>query len=480
MPAQLKRRVWLDLPRWHALLGVAQRGRTCHPRGALRLAHCVDASVGAGVWPMAIRDDIGKPGPWIFLASGPGWAAPGLPASAFGIRRSGVVAVETLVFDDGDLDGDLQGVRVANRAVAVDFLSRIDRHIAAGHMLCGWIGFEVGLALEGLQLGRRRRPHLPDAHFWVCEPAAIESVDLGPAAHASPLAAPRQWLDQRGDFVAAVDDLQRSIGAGDVYQANLTVELRLDGNLGQPGPALLQSISSAQPVPFASVLDAGDGSTLCCGSMERFLCIDGDEATSRPIKGTAARGFDADSDRALRDGLVASPKERAENLMIVDMVRHDLGRVAAPNRVDVTALLEPVGYRTLWHLESEIAATLRPGVALAQVLAATLPPASVTGAPKIAACRRIAALEHRRRGPYCGAIGVFLPNRHVRLAVGIRLAWQDEASIVIPVGAGIVADSVAEAEWRELLLKADGTLAWLGANAGDAITIRDATTGRQE
>jgi anthranilate/para-aminobenzoate synthase component I len=160
-------------------------------------------------------------------------------------------------------------------------------------------------------------------------------------------------------------------------------------------------------------------------------------------------------------GLLASAKERAENTMIVDMVRNDLSRVCAPGSVAVPHLLDCEPYTTLWHLESEVHGRMVGGARHGDLLSAILPPASVTGCPKVAAMGFIAGAEARRRGPYCGAMGLALAGGRADWSVGIRQLNVVDGRVQLSVGSGIVADSVAEREWAETCLKAAGGLLWL-------------------
>jgi len=179
-------------------------------------------------------------------------------------------------------------------------------------------------------------------------------------------------LDQRDAWIAAVHEALAAIHAGSLYQVNLSVEFAVPapkGLLRVPSLSILNALLQIQPVPYAMVFEA-DNQRLLSGSMERHLRVDGDRVSSRPIKGTAARGVGQEDLRA-REVLLASPKERAENTMIVDMVRNDLSRVCTPGSVEVPEYLRCEPYTTLWHLESEVSGTLQPGRSLGDLLAAT-------------------------------------------------------------------------------------------------------------
>jgi anthranilate/para-aminobenzoate synthase component I len=273
---------------------------------------------------------------------------------------------------------------------------------------------------------------------------------------------PEDLLRQRNGFVASAREVLERIAAGEVYQVNLSAEVAVPISEWPAPLRALAAVQAVQPVPFAAVF-RGQSHLLISGSMERFLAVRGAQVSSRPIKGTAPRRTDPLQDAAEARSLRASAKECAENTMIVDMVRNDLQRAARRGSVRVTDLLATEPYATLWHLESEIAASLTRPRRLDALLEATMPAASVTGCPKIQAMRVIAQLERRRRGPYCGAVGLALPGGPVDLAVAIRTLWLDEHQARFAVGAGLVADSVPEAEWLETCLKARSPLAILAS-----------------
>jgi anthranilate/para-aminobenzoate synthase component I len=395
---------------------------------------------------------------------------PCLVLAGAGARRWGVVrrngAAVALVADrvQQRLSLHVDGLAAdGRRRRTLEFLRAIDGAVADGLGIAGWIGCEAGLHLEGLP-AHPGRYGLPDGEWITFDPQDLRPVDLpdpAPAAQVGP--PPASLADQQEQYEAAVASAREAIAAGAIYQANLTV-VAAGANpidIAELDPlAAAAAILAVQPVPYASVW-LSDGHALLSGAMERFVRCDGSVVRSRPIKGTAPRGANPDCDAAARAALLASEKERAENTMIVDMVRNDLQRACSFGSVRVAELLATEPYATLWHLESEIEGRLRPGAGWADLLAATLPPASVTGCPKIEACKVIARLENRWRGPYCGAFGYALPGDRGEFAVGIRQVLFAGGVAEIAVGAGIVADSQPEAEWRETLLKARSGLALL-------------------
>ena len=250
-------------------------------------------------------------------------------------------------------------------------------------------------------------------------------------------------LDQAA-FEDGVRTIRASIAAGDVYQVNLTRRLstRLPPNADVA--ALGAALAEGNPAPFSAVVRLpAHGIAVASASPERFLSRDGDRVWSSPIKGTAASP----------DLLL--PKDRSENVMIVDLVRNDLGRVCEWGSVSVPALCALEPHPGLVHLVSTVEGRLRPGQGWAEAIDATFPPGSVTGAPKIAALQHIARLETAPRGVYCGAVGwVDAERRRGSLNVAIRTFWFEDEQICFGTGGGITWDSEPTGEWRETELKA--------------------------
>jgi len=210
---------------------------------------------------------------------------------------------------------------------------------------------------------------------------------------------------------------------------------------------------SRQPVPHGAFLDTGDFAVLV-NSPERFLRLSGDAVETRPIKGTRPRGETPAADRALVRGLLCDPKERAEHVMIVDLERNDLGRVCRPGSVAVSSFLEVESFATLHHLVSTVRGRLRPDAGLEELLRATFPGGSITGAPKIRAMEVIAELEARPRGIYTGAFVRCRGPRDLDSAIAIRVAVARDGVFTYHAGGGIVADSDPAREYDECVLKA--------------------------
>ena len=273
---------------------------------------------------------------------------------------------------------------------------------------------------------------------------APERTD-GPLADA-PLAS--VWPDDR--HAAAVARILDYLAAGDAYQVNLTQPfvVRLRG----PALALYTRLARTHPVPYGAYLDCGDFQ-IVANSPELLLRRRGRRLETRPIKGTRARGGDPASDASEAQALSASPKDRAEHVMIVDLERNDLGRVCEVGSVVVERLLALESHPTVHHLVSTVAGRLAEDVDLATVLRAIFPGGSITGAPKVRAMEIIAELEDTARGVYTGALGVFDPRGDLELALPIRTAVVRDGLVTYQAGGGIVADSDPEHERAECWLK---------------------------
>jgi para-aminobenzoate synthetase component I len=259
--------------------------------------------------------------------------------------------------------------------------------------------------------------------------------------------------DDASHHMARVERVRDYLAAGDVYQVNLA--RRLVARCTAPGDALAlyAALAEVAPAPYGALIEA-DGTTLVSGSPERFLASVGDRIETRPIKGTRARGENAAAE------LAASVKDAAEHLMIVDLERNDLGRIAEAGSVSVDELGYIVELPVLCHKVSRVSAKPRPGLGYAALLRAMFPGGSITGAPKVRAMQLIDELEPARRGPYCGALGYFGAHGAFDLAIAIRIGVLSRDELRVHVGGGVVADSDAAAELAETELKA---LGWVAA-----------------
>ncbi len=330
--------------------------------------------------------------------------------------------------------------------------------VAGGAFAAGWLGFEAGYALEprqhvhltagdellwfGLFRQRRSLTPLEDELLWRSATATPQP------AHVTAVV-PRWSAETYAAHMMKVHDY---ILAGDIYQANLTfaADVAFEGT----ALALYRQLRNAQRVPYAALIFTGNRWILSF-SPEKFFDLRGDQLTAQPMKGTAARTCLPELDALAASSLQQDAKNRAENLMIVDLLRNDLSRVAVPGSVQVPSLYEIVSYPTVHQMVSTITATLAPDRDALDVLQALFPCGSITGAPKLRAMDIICEQESDRRGIYCGAIGEIAPDGKASFNVAIRtLDIKAPGRAVIGLGSGVVADSVANEEYREGLLKA--------------------------
>jgi para-aminobenzoate synthetase component 1 len=243
--------------------------------------------------------------------------------------------------------------------------------------------------------------------------------------------------------------------AGDCFQVNVSQRLLTPARLGPL--ELYGRLRQRNSAPFAGYFDLGDF-VIASASPERFLRVERAEIETRPIKGTRPRGATPEEDAAQIRLLLASAKDRAENVMIVDLLRNDLGRVCAYGSVRVPAVCRLETYRFVHHLVSEVRGRLRPGLGPIDLLRAAFPGGSVTGAPKIRAMEIIAELEPTARGPYCGCLGYIGFDGTMDSNILIRTMTVGRGWVQFPVGGGIVADSAPEQEYAETWHKAEGLL----------------------
>ncbi|MEP6501898.1 MAG: aminodeoxychorismate synthase component I [Betaproteobacteria bacterium] len=342
------------------------------------------------------------------------------------------------------------------RAITADqvapLLARVDALARGGAWCVGYLCYEASAAFdEAFETHAPADPTRPLAAFAIHD-ALLADFDTA----ATPLseAADVRWTrgPQRGEFDATIAEILRAIADGEVYQVNATAPLT--GTMQGDPLALFAALRRAQPHAYAAFLDFGDGDDrILSVSPELFFDWRGDRLLARPMKGTAPRGANDADDAAQSQFLRTAPKERAENLMIVDLLRNDLSRIAEPFSVRVPRLFHTEAWPTVWQMSSDVVATTRLDTSLCDVFGALFPCGSITGAPKVQAMRLIRELEPEPRGIYCGAIGVVQPGGAATFNVPIRtLALRDDAGTVhvrCGIGSGITADATAAGEWDE-------------------------------
>ena len=269
----------------------------------------------------------------------------------------------------------------------------------------------------------------------------------------------------RHEYETCIAGTIARIHAGDFYQANITRKFFGEFSESPDSFALFQALCAASPAPYSAYIRHED-SAILSASPECFLSITDEQISARPIKGSAPRAADATADKAAQEVLVASDKNQAENLMIVDLMRNDLSQVSVPGSVQVTAQSELHTYQTIHHLISHVTGKKRPDCSMMEVIRACFPPGSMTGAPKIAAVDWCCEQEKIERGIYSGAVG-WLNRAGCDLSVVIRTLLIQGNRFEFQVGGGIVADSIPEEEWQETLAKARGILTALGLTEAD-------------
>ena len=308
----------------------------------------------------------------------------------------------------------------------VPVLAEVDRATQDGCWAFGYVAYEAAAGLDPRWAGLPLPPGLPLVQFGLCaEPTDVPPIVPPPGrARGYALSAwRRDWTEP--DYGADVARVREHIAAGDTYQLNLTVRMHAEvsGDLAQ----LYADLAWAQRGRHAAFLDLGRH-VVASASPELFVEWTDDLLRTRPMKGTAPRGRTGAEDVVVRERLLGSEKERAENLMIVDLLRNDLGRIAEVGSVDVPALFTAERYETVWQLTSDVTARPRPGTSLVDVFRALFPSGSVTGAPKDRSIELIRTLETRPRGVYCGAVGVVAPPGQAfraRFNVAIRTVTVD-------------------------------------------------------
>ena len=359
-----------------------------------------------------------------------------------------------LLFDALDTPLDLANPQREIVAYSLDqvrpALREVERAAAAGAIVVGYVAYEAAPAFDPA-LVVRASGEMPLVWFGMYDSAPTQETLV--ASDSTP--ADLQWAGQttRRQYDADIASIHAAIAAGETYQVNYT--LRLRAAFAGDGAALFGQLWRAQSAPYAALLDMGRFQVLSL-SPELFFHRRGGTITTRPMKGTARRGRWPEEDQEQATGLRASEKNQAENLMIVDLLRNDIGRIAQIGSVRVTELFRVERYPTVWQMTSTVTAQERPGTTLEDVFAALFPCGSVTGAPKISTMGLIAELEQQPREVYCGAIGVVLPGGEAIFNVAIRTVVVDRerATATYGVGGAITYDSTADDEYAETVAKA--------------------------
>lgn len=334
-----------------------------------------------------------------------------------------------------------------------ELFRQLEHHRSLGHWAAGYVGYECGYHFEQIVPDYRHTGPLPLLWFGIYQsPLTVDpgALDAAPLSDGVTIRDPRFTIG-REEYHAAVAKLRTYIENGDTYQVNFTdrYEFSFNGDHRE----LYRSLRRKQHVPYSALLNMGDAQLLSF-SPELFFRTDGSDITVRPMKGTVKRGRTADEDRQLAEWLQNDAKNRSENLMIVDLLRNDIGRICTAGSVQVPEMYTIEQYETVLQMTSTVRGTLKPDTSLYELFRALFPCGSVTGAPKIRTMQIIRETERHDRGPYCGAIGYIAPERRAVFSVAIRTLTLTGTAGTMGVGSGIVHDSDAAAEYDECRLKA--------------------------
>jgi len=381
-----------------------------------------------------------------------------------------------------------------------DFLAALDRwwgsqQVAAADaglpFTGGWfvfLGYELAAQVEPCLALPAARPELPVAFATrvasavitdhvrkstrvICEPGeeprlALILQDIGKLsgqvdAAGSPVAARAVVEDPAQDFLDAVQRIHDYIVEGDVFQVNLSRAWQVTLPEGVSAAQLYRNLRVHNPAPFSGLV-CRDGCAIISSSPERLVMVRNGRVETRPIAGTRPRAAAQSADRASSDALLAHPKERAEHIMLIDLERNDLGRICVPGTIEVNELMALESYAHVHHIVSNVRGMLRPGMRPGEVLRAVFPGGTITGCPKVRCMQIIAELEQQPRGAYTGSMGYLNRDGSMDMNILIRTMVSQAGQLQLRAGAGIVADSVPEAELAETRAKARGLLHALG------------------
>jgi len=332
----------------------------------------------------------------------------------------------------------------------VDSLRRIEDHVKCGGEAAGLLRYEAGYALEPRLRPLLGQPPGPLAWFGLYRDSAIlENPPLLPDDENVQIDRPRLEIT-RDKYCRKIEEIRQLIEAGEVYQINFTTRVQFE--IDCTAWELFCALCRRHPVPYAAFLNLGDEQIVSL-SPELFFEIENRRIMVRPMKGTAPRGRNLEEDIAAGEALRVDEKNRAENVMIVDLMRNDLGRVCRTGSVKTPKLFDVERYPSVWQMTSTVEGELKTECTIESIVRALFPSGSVTGAPKIRAMEHIAHLENSPRGAYTGAIGFFAAHRSA-FNVAIRTVTLGGESGTMGVGGGITHGSSAPAEWEECQWKA--------------------------
>jgi para-aminobenzoate synthetase/4-amino-4-deoxychorismate lyase len=357
--------------------------------------------------------------------------------------------------------GALQHITAHDEPSLRRAFEELESHRQAGHFLCGYMTYEAGYFLadkQGFRLSKIEKNALPLLSFFAfshCERLNREQVNhlLRTIGDGTPCAIHSLELDESEEsYCSKIERIRRYIRDGDTYQVNYTLKYRFSYD-GKP-LGLYRELRERQTVEFGSYLNFPEV-RVASVSPELFIRKDGDRITSKPMKGTARRGASADEDKSITQALRDDPKTISENVMIVDLLRNDIGRLAKPGSVRVRNLFEIQTFETVHQMISTVEGTVSPEVTIGEVFRQLFPCGSITGAPKLRTMEIIEEVEEAPRGIYTGAIGYITPSNDFCFSVPIRtIVSREDSRAELGIGSGIIYEAVATAEFAECLLKA--------------------------
>jgi para-aminobenzoate synthetase / 4-amino-4-deoxychorismate lyase len=381
-------------------------------------------------------------------------------------ENPGAVLLETSRFDPSNRQSYLFlnpiSTLIASKLDEIPHLfAQIEAELAQGNYVAGFFSYECGYHFEHSSAAAFTPEKLPLAWFGVYPQPIVfdhasgqcENGELGDHPQNDPVTVTNQVAlgISEETYRAKILQIKRYIAAGDTYQVNFTDSVSFPTPL--PATDIYQNLSQQQPVAYSAFLNLPD-QTILSFSPELFFRREGSRIITRPMKGTMARGLDLNEDAQAAHRLHNDEKNRSEHVMIVDLLRNDLGRICTMGSVQVEDLFSVEKYQTLLQMTSTVSGDLQPGVEYYDIFHSLFPSGSVTGAPKIRTMQIIRELERQQRGVYTGAIGFFAPHNRAVFNVAIRTLVLQNNNVSMGVGGGIVADSDPLDEYKECLLKA--------------------------
>ncbi len=333
-----------------------------------------------------------------------------------------------------------------------DFFENLEESLNSGLYAAGWLSYEAGyLLIPRLRaILQKKSPSVPLGWFGLYEEPLEISLSFAPVIKETPTKL--EFDTSKAEFINAIRKIHGYIKAGDTYQINYTIRAAFDWN--GPGFDLYRRLKDRQSADYSAFIRPFPGLEILSLSPELFFAKKGSLIWSRPMKGTAPRGKEQEDDHARAKALFKDEKNRAENVMIVDLLRNDLGRICQTGSVKVPELFRIERYETLFQMTSKVEGRIKESASLYHIFKSLFPCGSITGAPKIRSMEIIAELESNPRGVYTGAIGFITPQRDAIFNVAIRTVTLKERRAELGIGAGITIGSDPQSEYEETLLKA--------------------------